>query len=163
MKTNFSDQQYLLLVDHILEDKKFNNIANYKHHGTDRLSHSLKVSYYSYKIAKKIGLDFEATARAGLLHDFFTNDNEKTFISSLKSLFNHSNIAVNNAFNQFNISEKEKDIIETHMFPLNLKPTKYTEGWIVNLVDKAVGLTEFGYRFKHAMTLWLFFLINIMK
>jgi uncharacterized protein len=56
------DKQYILLVDYILDDKEFSKIADSSHHGTNRLEHSIKVSYYSYKIARKLGLDFEATA-----------------------------------------------------------------------------------------------------
>ena len=35
------------------------------------------------------------------------------------------------------------DIIIKHMFPLNIKPPKYIEGWIVTLVDKLVSLEIF--------------------
>ena len=36
-----------------------------------RFDHSMKVSYYSYKVAKLLHLDYRQTARGGLLHDFF--------------------------------------------------------------------------------------------
>ena len=46
------------------------------HHGLDRKSHSIRVSYYSYKISKALGLDYKSTARAGLIHDFFFENNQ---------------------------------------------------------------------------------------
>lgn len=163
MINNISDKQYKMIVDYILCDKEFNKIGLSYHHGTDRLSHSIKVSYYSYLIARRFGLDYETTATAGLLHDFFITSNDKTFIESAESLFKHAKIASNNAINQFGISEKERNIIETHMFPITLKPSKFIEGWIVSMVDKCVGLCEFGVKFKYATSLWLIFAVNIMK
>jgi uncharacterized protein len=163
MIDNIDDKQYKMIVDYILRDKEFNKISSSFHHGTDRLTHSIKVSYYSYLIARRFGLDYETTATAGLLHDFFITDNDKTFKESTKSLFTHAKAAANNAINQFGISEKEKNIIETHMFPINPKPSKFIEGWIVSLVDKCVGAFEFGIKFRYATTLWAIFLFNIMK
>jgi uncharacterized protein len=157
------DKQYKLLVDYILNDNEFNKIGLSKHHGTNRLDHSIKVSYYSYLIAKKFGLDFESAATAGLLHDFFTTDDEKTVFKSIKSYFLHPKIASQNASNHFAISEKEKNIIETHMFPVNTKPTQYAEGWVVGTVDKLVCIFELSSKFKYALTLWGIFLLNALK
>lgn len=163
MIDNIADKQYKMIVDYILRDQEFNKIGSSYHHGTDRLGHSVKVSYYSYLIARRFGLDYETAATAGLLHDFFMTDNDKTFKESAKSLFKHAKIASNNAINQFGISEKEKNIIETHMFPINPKPSKFIEGWIVSMVDKAVGLCEFGVKFRYATSLWLIFMLNVTK
>ncbi|MDD2469944.1 MAG: HD domain-containing protein [Bacilli bacterium] len=163
MIKNIEDKQYKMIVDYILSDKEFAKISSSYHHGTDRLSHSVRVSYYSYLIARRFGLDYETSATAGLLHDFFVTGNDKTLIERTQFLFNHAKIASNNAIEQFGISDKEKDIIETHMFPLNLRPSKSIEGWIVSLVDKMVCLFEFGVKFRYAATLWLIFIFNIMK
>jgi uncharacterized protein len=163
MIDNIADKQYMMIVDYIIKDKEFNKISSSFHHGTDRLEHSVKVSYYSYYIAKSFGLDFETAATAGLLHDFFITKNDKTFQESTKSLFRHAKIASNNAINQFGISEKERNIIETHMFPVTPKPPKFIEGWIVSMVDKGVSLGEFGVKFRYATSLWLIFAFNIMK
>ena len=67
----YNDLSFNILVNDILENDKFKKIDNYRHHGMTRLEHSVKVSYYSYKIAKKLRLNYRAVARAGLLHDFF--------------------------------------------------------------------------------------------
>ena len=68
---NINDDNYLSIVGNILSNEEFNKIKKVEHHGTTRFDHSLRVSYFSYKISKFIHLDYEATARAGLLHDFF--------------------------------------------------------------------------------------------
>lgn len=64
--------EYLSIVNDILKDADFRKLALYiQHLRTTRLIHSLNVSYLSWKIAKKLGCDERAAARAGLLHDFF--------------------------------------------------------------------------------------------
>ena len=66
---------YTILVEDILENEEFNKLDTIEHHGTSRLKHSKRVSYYSYKVCKSLHLDYIAAARAGLLHDFFFSDN----------------------------------------------------------------------------------------
>ncbi len=160
------DKKYNKIVDNILLDDKFNQIKNIEHHGTTRFEHSLKVSYYSYVIAKVLRLDYEATARAGLLHDYFITDNDRNFNERFVSTFIHPKKAVSNA-REFGISEKEENIIESHMFPFYTSIPKYAESWIVTIVDKVVGIKEFGvkfsYKFSRVYNLVLISLFTIIK
>jgi len=64
----------------------------------------------------------------------------------------------------------EKDIIETHMFPVaSVKPPKYMEGWVVCGVDKVVAMYEFlnnyssifKLKFKHASVIVSLFLTRM--
>ena len=67
--------EYLDEVWEILRDKEFLSLCQYCHHQrSNRLLHSLNVSYISWKIAKRFGCDERAAARAGLLHDFCPYD-----------------------------------------------------------------------------------------
>lgn len=161
------DDEYKLLVRHILDNKEFAEIEKIEHHGISRLDHSMKVSYYSYRIAKSLRLDYIEVARAGLLHDFFLSDDERTAKDRFVSTFVHPKKAVENANRVFGISDREKDIIATHMFPVNLSVPKYAESWVVNMVDKFVGITEFskkfGYKLSYAANLYLLFLFNSLK
>jgi len=162
-----NDNKYINIVSHILDNDEFNKIKNIEHHGVSRYDHSLKVSYYSYKIAKLLKLDFQETARGGLLHDFFLSSNDRNTKERLVSTFNHSKKAVENASLQFNVTPKEIDIIKSHMFPLNATLPKYAESWVVNIVDKVVGAMEFSrkfkYKFSYLANLYLIFLINSGK
>ena len=58
-------------------------------------------------------------------------------------------------------------MIRSHMFPVNLTIPRYAESWVVNIVDKVVGIYEFGMKFskqlRYASNLYLLFLINILK
>ena len=130
------DENYKYIVNDIISNSKFNMIDGIIHHGTTRLEHSLKVSYHSYKIAKLLHLDYISIARAGLLHDYYLERTvEYKKIKDKVKLFSvkHPSDAVYNASKIFNLSDKEKDIIKTHMFPVDYKIPKYLESWIVNL------------------------------
>lgn len=164
------DEEYLFIINNIMENKEFKKIDNIKHHNTTRLDHSIKVSYYSYKIAKSLKLDYEDVARGGLLHDFYTDKiSECSKVKDKIKLFStqHPKDAVNNAQTYFNLSDKEINIIETHMFPVDYRVPKYAESWIVSLVDKVLSLGEFSKKFSYRLTyvfnLYLLFVLNIIK
>ena len=144
----YNDTNYYNIVDKIINDNEFKKIDNCTHHGISRFDHSCRVSYYSYKLTKALGLNYKEVARAGLLHDFFLNEN-KTQKEKIKSMFAHSKKSLANSEKLFYLSDLEKDIIYTHMFPLNIsRVPKYMESWIVSGVDKAVAAYEFGTTFR---------------
>lgn len=145
MNKIYSDTEYFNIVDDILDNDKFKKTNDCKHHGLTRMEHSIKVSYYSYKISKKLKLDYKATARAGLLHDFFINEDiERKNISAII----HPYKSLDNSKKYFYLSEKEEDIIISHMFPmLPHKVPKYLESWLVSLTDKIVATYEFYYSY----------------
>ena len=164
------DSEYLFIVNNILENNEFKKINNIKHHNTTRLNHSLKVSYYSYKIAKSLRLDYKDVARGGLLHDFYINEirnctkiKDKILLFSTK----HPNEALVNASTNFELTEKEANIIESHMFPVDYRIPKYAESWIVSLVDKVLSFGEFSKRFSgklgYIFNLYLIFILNTIK
>ena len=83
MDIQFSEEiseGYLSAVEHILRNEEFLSLCLYSHHQwTNRLMHSVNVSYISWKMAKRFGCDEKVAARAGLLHDFCPYDfSEKT-------------------------------------------------------------------------------------
>ena len=83
MSSHKKDLQYMSIVNNILNNEEFLKIKKIEHHGISRYDHSLKVSYYSYKIAKILHLDYEQTAIGGLLHDFFLSPEDRTQVSVL--------------------------------------------------------------------------------
>ncbi|MDD2203196.1 MAG: HDIG domain-containing protein [Bacilli bacterium] len=151
MIVNKEDALYFSVVDYIIKDKTFRKTANFQHHGTTRLRHSMRVSYLSYKIAKKLGLNQKVAAISGLLHDFYLQDESKGFSNFMKFQKLHPKIAAANAIKHFKVSDKEKEIIETHMWPFT-KPSKSLEGWIVSLTDKTVGAYEYSIKFRKALS-----------
>lgn len=163
-----NDRQYMFIVKDILENDEFNKMDNIVHHGLDRKSHCLRVSYYSYKVSKALRLDYNSVARAGLLHDFFLDNNQELgFKKRAKTLINHPKYALEKANEFFDLNDVEKDIITSHMFPISLAPSKYLEGWIVNIVDDLVALYEIGFKTKsklsYATNLALLFIFTYLR
>ena len=167
MSCHKKDLQYMSIVNNILDNEEFMKIKKIEHHGISRFDHSLKVSYYSYKIAKILHLDYEQTAVGGLLHDFFLSPENRTQKERMKSVFTHPKQAVEMARTQFELTKKEEDMIRSHMFPINLSVPKYAESWIVSMVDKCVATNEFAikfrFRLKYAYNLFLLFAISFIK
>lgn len=161
------DNEYLKIVNNILENKEFSKMKQIEHHGITRLDHSLKVSYYSYKIAKAMHLDYVETARGGLLHDFFFSPEERNAKDRLLSTFTHPAKALQTANANFNLSKKEQDMIRSHMFPINISVPKYLESWIVSSVDKVVALNEmslkYRFKFRYAYNMVLLFVLGFIR
>ena len=136
-------ESYLAEVRHILSNSEFLLLDKYfHHHNTSRLTHSIHVSYLSWLLAKKLGCDEKAAARAGLLHDFCPyNFREKT-PKGEHPAFHHPKAAVENSSRVFQINDRERDAIRTHMFPLGPVP-RNKEAWIITLADKICAAMEY--------------------
>lgn len=167
---NIEDENYLQIVDNILTNEEFKKLKEIKHHDNNRYDHSLKVSYYSYVIARKLKLNYKEVARAGLLHDFFldrvancSKAKDKILLFTTK----HPHDAIQNSLKYYDLSDKEKDIIRTHMFPLDVHIPKYMESWVVNMTDKIVSIEDFSLKFKYqlrsATNVYLILLFNFIK
>ena len=143
MQSIYNDRNFQVLIDDILNNKEFQKLKEIRHHGQNRLDHSIRVAYYSYKIAKLLKLDYESVARGGLLHDFFYDINENELVTKrMKTLVEHPNYALQQAESRFELNDKEKNIIVSHMFPVSLNLPIYAESWIVDLVDDVVAMCE---------------------
>ena len=162
MSAGYKDRKYLCIVSDILEHPEFLKLKDISHHGMDRYDHSLRVSYYSYRIAKMLHLDYEETARGALLHDFFFEENENIDKKErAEILVNHPKFALENANKYFTLSEKEQDMILTHMFPVAPMVPKYLESWIVDLVDDIVSVYEKGFSLRRELSAAMSFLLVI--
>jgi uncharacterized protein len=135
--------EYLGLVFDLISHRAVMAMADYTQHGsTSCLEHSLQVSYISYRICKKLGLDYRSGARGALLHDFFLYDWHRDKPYRGLHGFCHPKIALQNANRHFSLNQREQDIIKSHMWPLTLRPPKYKEAYVVMLVDKYCALGE---------------------
>jgi len=157
------DREYKKIVKDIFRNVEFKKLYNIEHHGISRMEHSIKISYYSYKIAKKLGMDYVSVARGGLLHDFFLDGDERNGKEKFLDTFTHPKRALDTSMEYFNVNDIEKNIIVSHMFPIYISIPKYKESFLVNLVDKVIGCKEllrgfackFRYRFNYSYILLL--------
>ena len=123
-------------------------LKKYMQHGkTSVYRHSINVAYESYKAAKKltkIGIQMDETEliRGALLHDYFLYDwHVKSPNRPLHGFF-HPGRALKNAERDFKLTDKERDIIRKHMFPMTLYVPRYKETVLVCLMDKWVATLE---------------------
>ena len=161
------DKEYKKIVKDIFRNVEFKKLCNIEHHGISRMEHSIKISYYSYRIAKKLGMDYVSVARGGLLHDFFLDGDERNRKRKFLDTFVHPKKALSTSINYFNVNEIEKNIIVSHMFPIYLSLPKYKESILVNLVDKVIGgfelFNEYRYRCRYNFNYLLVLMVIFMK
>lgn len=107
------------------------------------LDHCIFVAYVSFLICRRMGWDFQAAARGGLLHDLFLYDWHEKGSHDGWHGFTHPQAALRNAQKLCDLTEVEQDIIAKHMWPLTLrKMPRYWESFVVSSADKICALAE---------------------
>ena len=142
-----NDTEYLMLINDIVQHIDIQRLDDSWHHDNSILGHVETVSYLSYRICKRLNLDYKSAARGSLLYNlslYDRRDNQSSDLPKKKThRLEHSRIALYNAKRQFILNNVECDIILKHMWPLTLVPPKYKESYIVILVDKYVASRKF--------------------
>lgn len=132
----------------ILHSDKFKSSKNnIQHSDVSVMKHSMKVAYTSVWLKKKLHVKChdKDLVRGALLHDYFLYDWHDPEHKPIKNLhgFYHPGVALKNATKDYSLTDREKNIIYTHMWPLTLTHMpKYREAWIVTLADKYVSTVE---------------------
>lgn len=146
LKQAINDEEFMNLIKDLYTNETVNKMKKYRQHcDISTFEHSLNVSYISYKICKKLNLDYKSMARAAMLHDLFLYDwrnSKKKLNLEGYHAFVHPKIALKNAVKLYDLNEKEQDIIVKHMWPVTLAIPKYKESWIITLIDKYSAIQE---------------------
>lgn len=127
-----------------------------QHRYVTTLEHCINVSLRSYVICKRFSLDYRAAARGGLLHDLFLYDWHTDKPYRGMHAFSHPLVALENASGCFALTDRERDIIRKHMWPLTPSFPRYPETLVVSCVDKycasmeSLKFREWLYRPVHA-------------
>lgn len=91
-----------------------------------------------------LGWTAGAAARCGLLHDLYPG--EKSCPTGpfffLRHAWNHPKQAAENARTLTYLTKKERNIIESHMWPMCKALPRSREAWLVNLVDSFVAVLD---------------------
>lgn len=114
-------------------------------HGTTSVfRHSVAVAYTCFWIARRLNLriDEKSLIRGALLHDYFLYDWHEKDASHRWHGFIHAERALANALEDFDLNGVERDMIRRHMFPLNVRPPRYKESWILCVADKICSSRE---------------------
>lgn len=112
------------------------------------LDHSIYVAYLSFLICRRLGLDYKAAARAGLLHDFALRNWDEEDEFGIRRLWVHPKLALENAAERYELSAREQDIIVKHMWPLTPVPPRHWESFFVGVADKLCALMEMSRLYK---------------
>lgn len=135
--------QFEEIIADLMADPDVQALAQMTQHGkkaATRLEHSLYVAYISFLVSRRLRLDFTATTRAALLHDFHFGNSE----DGVKRLWQHPHAALENAEKKMDLSDVERDIIVKHMWPLTRPLPSHKETVVVSMADKLCALMEFS-------------------
>ena len=137
------EQEFIEVIQELLDSDAVQRLKQFTHHKTGtRFEHCLYVSYRSYRMAKWLGLDARAAARGGLLHDLFFYDWRDKEPGRGWHVTAHPRRALIEATRLFDLTDKEKDIIVKHMWPMSPWMPKYAESFIVSIMDKYCAMME---------------------
>ena len=131
----------------ILQSPNFQSTRQHIQHGDVTVNeHVMNVARYSVALSDKLHIPCHRREliRGALLHDYFLYDwhlPNKANPLKLHGFF-HPGIALRNALMEYDLTDREKDIIKKHMFPLTVIPPSCRESWIVCCVDKACSVYE---------------------
>lgn len=150
------DSWFLIVEDILLNDEFQKRKLFMHHHNMSVWDHSILVSFNSFIFGRYFNADIRICAIAGLLHDFYSqawlstpvlehleNGKYTILMKQKKSLFKmhgfvHAADATRNYVKFFPELENKKitNAIKRHMFPLNIIPPRYKEGFIITIIDK---------------------------
>lgn len=129
----------------VLNHKNFISQKKYiQHSNVSIYDHTIKVAIYALKFVDrfKINVDKKSLIRGCLLHDYFLYDWHVNDKSHKWHGFIHAKRALMNAEKDFKLNKIERNMIYTHMFPLNLRIPKYKESIILCISDKVCATKE---------------------
>lgn len=147
LKSEKLNRQIQLAASDILTSENFISTKKHIQHGDVTVNdHCINVAKHSVILAQFLGIKYNRREliRGALLHDYFLYDwHDKEHIHPFRLHgFYHPGRALKNASAEYVLTDREKDIIRKHMWPMTVIPPMYREGWIVTMADKWVSLME---------------------
>ena len=145
--TNEEKERLEKIYQSFLNDEKIKRMKDIPmHRGSNCYEHSFKVAKRSIRYALKShknNINLESILVGAILHDYYLYDWRSDKSKKRKHGKKHPHIASMNASRDFDISKDVKRIIETHMWPINMKDyPESRESKIVSICDKAVTFIE---------------------
>ena len=135
-------------LNKLVMDSRIRRLSKYpQHNGSNTLTHCVQVAKRSFALAEEFGWDIDEKelARGAMLHDYYQYDIKKEGFSAYHHGTSHPLTAMKKAQEDFDLTEKERNIIRGHMWPLTLvHPPKSKEAILVCLADKDIATREFA-------------------
>ena len=142
-KKIYSSKEFQDIIKPLIENETVQELKQFKQHlTTTRFEHCYQTAYYCYEICKKLHLDYVSATRGAMLHDLFLYDWREKTDHKRWHAFTHGKAACEKACELFELNEKEKNMICTHMWPVTIAFPKSLEGFILTFVDKFCATKE---------------------
>lgn len=131
-------------VEDLLGTEEVRSMRTIPHHPCcNCYEHSVFVAYVAFRLARRFGLDYCMAARCGLLHDLYLYNAREKGSHPGNQCFYHPVAAARNAgILCGGLSEKEENIILSHMWPLSRYLPRSREAAVVSLADKMCATVE---------------------
>ena len=153
-------QTFQEMTSDIVNHPLFIQMKDCPHHGGENslYIHSVSTAKCAYRLARRFHLKEDrvrALTRAALLHDFFgydwQGDRHRRYMSRYSGwkrvkhmhAFIHGSHAAHRAGRVFDLDQRQRSAIASHMFPLAPLP-RNSEAWLLTLADKVVASKEMG-------------------
>lgn len=146
-----TDADFHACIAELIDTAEVQQMCHIPQHGQiSCFGHSVLVAYLSYRICRKWELDWRAAARGGLLHDLFLYDWHIHGTHEGLHAFSHPRAACSNANRICALTDREQDIILSHMWPVTFRHFyRYPESAVVSCVDKLCAVAEAFHVFHH--------------
>ena len=143
-KHDLNDAAFLECVAPLVSTREVSSMKQWRHHfSITCYQHSMFVSYVAFRLARYFGWDWRAAARAGLLHDLYLYDPTDAAAHPGNQCLDHPEFALRNAQALCpDLTDKEKNAIVSHMFPLAVHLPRCREAFVVNMADKICATLE---------------------
>ena len=85
------EPEFNKITEKILNNRKFKKMKNVPHHyATTRYAHNVEVAYKTFKIAKRLNLNYVDMTKAALMHDFYFDEDFSINIDKRRRILNNS-------------------------------------------------------------------------
>lgn len=144
MKRRPEDAGFWRIAREVIGKARYDEMKRFISHSDITVyQHSIRVALTAYRIAVGEGIrcDLRALVRGALLHDYYLYDWHDPINKGHAT--KHPLRALKKAEGDFSLTDRERNIISAHMWPL--PPTRiprYREAWLVCLADKWCSLEE---------------------
>ncbi len=146
-------------LNEMKDDPRILAMRAFAQHGScNTYDHSVSVARHAYRLSilLHIHVDERMLARGAMLHDFYLYDIRTSGRSAWNHGRKHPEVALSNARQYYELSEKEEDMIYSHMWPLTLTHRPhYRESVLLGAADKYCAVRERclqGVQLCHALT-----------
>ena len=118
---------------------------SFRQHGDVSVAlHCFLAAVVCVRLARALALrvDTRALVRGALLHDYFLYDWHDPDPSHRLHGFRHAGFALRNAGRDFSLGPIERNMIASHMLPMNLVLPRFRESLLLCLADKICSFCE---------------------